>query len=255
MEVAPVLNLAPRTVAGVSAGATMACFIFAHRFDRAVDHFKEIMISNTRNFYPLNVFRGLPVFPQYALYRGAILATIDTKAMEDLHGGPEIRILLTRPPSWAGPRLGTVLGILCYSVEKKLYSPVHPSFASRVGFTPEVVTVKDCQTPEELADLLLQSSCTPPFTPVLYRHGEPVLDGGMIDNVPVMLLDGKEENTLILLTRQYSPDGIPKVAGRTYVQPSKPITIYKWDYTNPQGLQDAYDLGREDGRTFLSQFG
>ena len=253
MEVAPALTLAPTTIASVSAGATMACYLFSDRFSRAVEHFKEITSLNERNFYPLNVFRGKPAFPQYALYRGGILAAIDQTALETLHDGPEIRVLITRPPRWAGPRLATFIGFFCYSLEKKLYSPVHPTFASRIGFKPEVVTVETCKTPEELADLLLQSSCTPPFTPVLYRNNGPVLDGGLIDNVPIRILDKNEENILILLTRQYPAERIPNIPGRTYIQPSQPISVYKWDYTNPQGLEDAYYLGRQDGQKFLDQ--
>ncbi len=250
-EVAPAVPLTPTTVAAVSAGATMACFLFSGRFNAAVQHFQEITRLNSHNIYPFNIFRGRPVFPQYALYRKGILAAIDSSALAALHAGPEIRILLSRPPRWAGPRLATVIGFFCYTMEKKLLSPVHPSFAARIGFTPEVVTVNECQTPEELADLLLQSSCTPPFTPVLRRNGKPVLDGGLIDNVPAGILDNEDGDMLILLTRQYPPERIPTLPGRTYIQPSRPIGISKWDYTDPEGLRDAYELGRTDGGTFL----
>jgi len=250
-EVAPAMSLQPTTVAAVSAGATMACFLFSGRFSAAVQHFQEITRLNTHNVYPFNIFRGHPVFPQYALYRNGILAAIDASALAALHDGPEIRILLSRPPRWAGPRMATVIGFLCYSIEKKLFSPVHPSFAARLGFTPEVVTVHECRTPEELADLLLQSSCTPPFTPVLRRNGRPVLDGGLIDNVPTGILNDEDGDMLILLTRRYPPESIPTLQGRTYIQPSRPISIFKWDYTDPEGLRDAYQLGRADGQAFL----
>ncbi|MBN2688554.1 MAG: patatin-like phospholipase family protein [Deltaproteobacteria bacterium] len=251
-EVASALQLKPLTVAAVSAGATMACFLFSGRFNAAVQHFQQTTRENAHNIYPLNVFRGHPVFPQYTMYRNGILAAIDAPALAELHDGPEIRILLSRPPKWAGARLATVIGFLCYSVEKKLYSPVHPSLAARIGFMPEVVTVSECRTPEELADLLLQSSCTPPFTPVLRRDGNPVLDGGIIDNVPAGIIDDHGD-MLILLTRQYPPERIPALPGRTYIQPSRPITIFKWDYANPDGLRDAYELGRTDGQTFLKR--
>jgi predicted acylesterase/phospholipase RssA len=250
-EVAPRIDLKPKIIAGVSAGATMACLIFSGRFQDSFRRFKKIMAENRRNFYPMNLVRGMPVFPHLAMYRTAVLAAIDDTTLETLQEGPEIRILLTRPPAWAGPRLGTLAGFLCYTLEKKLWEPVHPQLASRFGFTPEVATLGTCRTPDDIADLLLQSSCTPPFTPVLYRHGRPVLDGGLIDNVPVRLLDGSEGNTLILMTRRYPPERIPKLPGRIYVQPSEPIGIYKWDYTNPEGLQDAYNLGRYDGNRFV----
>jgi len=250
-EVAPRIDLKPKIIAGVSAGAAMACLIFSGRFQDSFRRFKEVTAQNRRNVYPLNFVRGMPVFPHLAMYRTSILAAIDDTTLATLKQGPEIRILLTRPPAWAGPRLATLVGFLCYTLEKKLWAPVHPQLASRFGFTPEVATVAMCKTPAAVADLLLQSSCTPPFTPVLYRHGRPVLDGGLIDNVPVRLLDGSGGNTLVLLTRCYGPGRIPNVPGRTYVQPSQPIGIYKWDYTTPEGLQEAYDLGRYDGSQFV----
>jgi predicted acylesterase/phospholipase RssA len=54
---------------------------------------------------------------------------------------------------------------------------------------------------DALADLVLASSCTPPFTPLLHHAGRPVLDGSIADNVPVDAAgDGP---VLVLLTRPF----------------------------------------------------
>ena len=131
---------------------------------------------------------------------------------------------------------------------------MHPTFASKLGFSPLVVSIQECSTPENLADLLIQSSCTPPFIPVLWRNNRPTLDGGLIDNVPVTALEGQKRDILILLSRQYPVDRIPVIPGRTYVQPSQEIKIDKWDYTSPEGLQEAFDLGRFDGEQFAQKY-
>jgi hypothetical protein len=34
------------------------------------------------------------------------------------------------------------------------------------------------------------------------------------------------------------------------VQPSEPIKIDKFDYANPEGLQETFNLGLRDGREF-----
>ena len=52
------------------------------------------------------------------------------------------------------------------------------------GSDRQTVSVRECASAESLADLILASSCTPPFTPVLSWKGRAVLDGGLIDNVP-----------------------------------------------------------------------
>ncbi|MBN2283520.1 MAG: patatin-like phospholipase family protein [Deltaproteobacteria bacterium] len=250
-RVDPHLGLSTARIAGVSAGAAMACMLRSGRMSASFERFKKATAENRRNFYPLNLFNERPLFPHLAMYRESVLSAIDEAALERIRNGPDILVLMTRPPRWSGVRMAMLIGMLCYAVEKKLFAPVHPTFASRAGFRSEVVSVRECATPDDLADLLLQSSCTPPFTPVMYRNGGPVLDGGLIDNVPVRILGKGSGNTLVLLTRSYREDRIPRIPGRTYVQPSRPITVYKWDYTNPQGLQDAFDLGCEDGERFL----
>ena len=123
--------------------------------------------------------------------------------------------------------------------------------ASQAGFTGEVVSVRECADPEALAELLLMSSCTPPVLPVMHRNGRPVLDGGLVDNVPVSAVEPSNGPVLVLLTRRYPVDRLPHIPDRLYVQPSSPISVYKWDYTNPRGMQEAYDLGRKDGERFL----
>lgn len=244
------MGLHPRRVAAASAGAAMACIVFAGKAKETLERFKEATARNRRNIYPSNLFGDAPVFPHYGMYRRTILDSVDAATLRLLQEGPDILVLLSRPPRRMGPRLATVAGIFGYMVERYLKDPVHPSFCRRLGFAPRVVSVRECASVDELADLILASSCTPPFTPLLSWRGEAVLDGGLVDNVPVGILDGTEEPALVLLTRNYDPARIPAVSNRTYVQPSRPISVSKWDYTNPEGLQEAYDLGRADGEAF-----
>jgi hypothetical protein len=72
----------------------------------------------------------------------------------------------------------------------------------------------------------------------------------VIDNVPVCALDEAPGRTLVLLTRRYP--ALPAIPGRTYVQPSATIPVSAWDYTNAEGLQIAYDLGRRDAERFVA---
>ena len=250
-QVAPALELAPKTVAGVSAGATMACTIFSGRADFALEWMKKATSANKRNCYPGHMFRqGKKVFPHLDIYRRALLAAMDQDALGRLHQGPDIRVMMAQPPRWAGPRLAVFVGGLCYAAEKKMHQAVHQEWATRAGFKGVVASVRDCRTADELADLLLASSCTPPVIPVMYRNDLPVLDGGIVDNAPVGALGPDHGPTLVLLTRRYPIEVLPRVPGRMYVQPSETVPVFKWDYTSPSGLQEAYDLGRRDGENF-----
>jgi len=250
-ELAQNRELAPTQVAAVSAGSAMACLAVARRWDRALEEFKRVTAANQRNFYPRRLLsRTATAFPHLDMYRRTILSVMDDSAFEELKTGADIHVLLARPPAWIGPRLSALLAFAGYKLEKRLLGPVHPRAGQRLGFRPEVVRAQDCAGPEELADLILHSSCTPPFTPLFRRAGRPVLDGGAVDPVPTLALGDAPGRTLVLLTARYPRHRIPTTADTTYVQPSAEIPISTWDYANPDGLQAAYDLGRRDAEVF-----
>ncbi len=248
-------GLAPEHVAGVSAGSSTACMLVAGKTRETLAYYDDITRRNPRNFYPGNWLKGERAFPHAAMYRTALLTILDAEALRVLHGGPEIYVQVARLPAWLGPKSGVLAGILAYQFEKKVRKALHPKLGQRVGFRRDVFRVKDCATPEQLADLILASSCTPPFTPVLRLHGQVALDGGMVDNVPVGALDqapgGRQGPTLVLLSRRYARP-LPVSEEFRYVQPSRPVPIKGWDYTNPEGVRAAYDLGVADGEAFLA---
>lgn len=243
------LNIAPRTVSAVSAGAAFACAALTGTTGRVVEDFKRRAAGNSRNAYPRNALRGDRVFPHEEMYRGVILESLDGADLERLRDGPDLRILLARPPRWAGDRVGFVIGGFAYALDR-FELRVHARWGARFGFEAEVVSAAACEDVAELADLILQSSCTPPLLPQYRRDGRRVFDGGLIDNAPVAWV-GEASSTLVLLTRDYPAETVPRRAGCTYVTPSEPIPIVKWDYTSPERIQDTFDLGRRDGEAFV----
>ena len=251
-EAAPALGLRPRVVGAVSAGAAMACMVLSGATADGVAYFKQRVAANRRNAYPLNALARRPVFPHPRIYRDTITGTVDASRLEHLRTGPDIRVLIALVPRWLGPRSGYVLGFLAYQAEAFIPQGPHAALGRRAGFVPEVVSVRDCRTPDELADLILHSSCTPPITPVYRRGTRGVLDGGLIDSAPIETIPAPAPPMLVLLTKQYPPALIPRVPDRQYVQPSEPIPIHRWDYTNPERVQATYDLGRRDGDRFAA---
>ncbi len=251
--VLPALRHKPAEITCVSAGAAMACLIYSGNKERSLELFKSMTAANGKNFYPERILSRQRAFPHYEMYRKIMLDSVDARGLANIHKGPLLRVLLTRPPFWAGPRLATFAGISAYYMERRISYPVHPRLTRKMAFKAEVVSVLECKSPEELADLILASSCTPPFTPILSWKGKTALDGGFIDNVPADFSLDQSSPMLILLTRRYDPRSIPAIPNRTYVQPSRDITITKWDYTNPAGLDEAYRLGVGDGESFLAR--
>jgi Patatin-like phospholipase len=247
-EAGPRLGLAPRRIAATSAGAAIACVLLAGRLREGLAHFRAATAANRRNAYPANVLRGRPVFPHAAMYRRALLETIDAAALARLHAGPEILVPITRAPPWLGPRSAFALAGVVDALEHALARSPHPRFARKCGFGVEYARVSECATPEALADLVLASSCTPPFTPLLSHCGRPALDGGIADNAPVEAVgDGP---TLVLLTRPFVR--LPAHPLRTYLQPSRQVPVRSWDYTDPEGLDAAFALGRNDAERWCA---
>ena len=249
----PALDLKPEVVGAVSAGAAMACLVFSGRIADGLEAFKQAVGGNPRNAYWSNVFRGEPVFPQARLYRDTMLDLLEEVGIEPLQSGPDIRVVIARTPMALGPRTSLVAAGLLDQAQRLFVRHLHPQLARRAGFRPEIISLRDCRTPWDVAQLILQSSCTPPFTPYYRRLGRPALDGGLIDSVPVETVDGEDGASLVLLTRPHEAREIPDVPGRHYIWPSAPIPVSKWDYTSADKVQATFDLGRRDGERFARE--
>ena len=247
---APQLELRPSQVAAVSAGAAIACTVLAGDFHAGFRHYKRALAANDSNIHLRNLLRDEPVFPHGSMYRDTLLASIDEGALARLKRGPEISILVSRPPAWASPGVALVLGMIATSIDDWRDECVHTSAGSRIGFRPMFLAARDCPTPEALADLIIASSCVPLLTPQARHNGAALFDGGFFSNVPAQAVAGAHGETLILLTRRFSR--LPAIAGRTYVQPSQQIPVAAWDYTNVGAVQSTFDLGRRDAERFCT---
>ena len=245
----PHLAATPINIASVSAGAAISCALFSGCFEAVLENTVNVMRANRKNRYWRNLFSDQPIHPHSRLYRQIIETSINQQGLEALHRGPQNHILVAHIPNWLRPGSATLIGILGYQLEKKLFSPVHPKFGRKLGFQSEFIKVQDCQTISMLADLILSSSCTPPFTAQMYRSGRPVLDGGMIDNVPVHGVEHFPGKTLVLCSRPYKQ--LPSFENRVYIAPSKPVAVESWDYTNPDGIINSFNQGKADADSFL----
>ncbi len=248
------LGLKPAVAVGVSAGA-FACVYSLLGIGPEVR--KRVLAGcgpHLKNFDVAGWRAGGPLCPVGPMYRDLIDAVIDAPALARLQRMTDLAIAVTRLPRGLPPLLGAALGIGAYQLEKHLLHPVHPRLGRRLGFRAEFVRVRDMSDPRELVDTLMASGGVPPFMPVMDVGGRPAFDGGLVDNVPVALLAPIEAaggRSLVLLTRVYGR--LPQVAGRTYVQPSRPIRVKQFDVRNPDGIRAAYELGLEDGAAFAAR--
>ena len=265
------IELAPRQIAGVSAGAATACVLYASSAKIALAYYRRVLGAEARNFYPAHLIRrGQKVMPHEAIYRAALAELLGGPAFAQLmNTAPTIRILYARPPRWVPPTFAVGGALMAYSFEKYWLSSLHPRSGIRLGFKPGVAVVQDCADEQALIDLIIASSSTPPFTSVQRLGGSTVLDGGLIDNVPVAALaplpplpteaslveqrDSKLPRTLVLATRRYKKlDLVFELDGRLYVQPSRKVDVSSWDYANTDAYASTLEQGRQDAQHFLN---
>ena len=244
------LALKPKNIASVSAGSAISCAIFSGKMVETLENAKEVMSKNKKNRYLGNIFKAAPVYPHNDLYRHIVQQSLTGSSLKTLHEGPPNHILVAHIPRYLGARSSVLLGLGAYQLEKIMSHPVHPKLGRKLGFRSEFILSSHCKTVAELTDAMLCSSCTPPFTPMMYRNNKPVLDGGMVDNVPVHGVNHYPGQTLVLLSRPYK--NLPTISGRIYAQPSQPVPVKSWDYTNPTGVQLTYEQGLSDGMIFLN---
>jgi hypothetical protein len=237
----------------VSAGSFALCYSLLGIGPRV----RELVISgcgpHLRNFDFKGWRAGGPLYPVGPMYLDLLRNAFDDAALTKLKSFGDIQVGVARLPRGLPPVLGAALGIGAYQIEKKLFQPVHPRFGRKLGIRQEFVNVRNLTRSSELHDLIIASGGVPPFMPVTKIGDRPAFDGGLVDNVPVVPLEPVERQggrTLVLLTRRYK--AIPKIKGRTYVQPSEPIPIKQFDIRNADGFRRAYELGLKDGKAFAS---
>ncbi len=233
--------------ASTSAGCAMALAAMLGRGREALDLFKGLTADNPSNIHWRNLRpgSGKPLLPHIAMYRQALEMFLRPEDMQAL-ANKRLEFLMARFPRYLPSTLGTLLAFSLYGLEKHLTGVLHPHWTRRLGFTQVIHGNQDARNEVDLVDIVLASSCVPPVLPGPPYRGQRVLDGGIIDNVPVHLADGREGRTLVLLSKRYRRP-LPEPGQRVYVQPSEPIHIDKFDYANPAGLQATYDLGLRDG--------
>jgi predicted acylesterase/phospholipase RssA len=241
-------------LASVSAGAAIATLLLSGRAPQARVHWDGLRRGITKNLDVSRALRGERIAPHGRIYHSTLVHALSEGGLARLQATPfPVFVLCSLPPARVPTAVATWLGLGAYALEKRLAPRLlHPRAGQRLGFREFVFDARACQSPVELADLVLASSSTPPFTPVGNFRGARLLDGGLVDNVPASLVErvpGVRKN-LVLLTRPY-PSGVAGVHGeRLYLEPSAPIPIERWDYTESAPVDATLALGRHDAQRY-----
>jgi predicted patatin/cPLA2 family phospholipase len=254
-----------REVSGVSAGAAMALCLVGDREEDAVEYFEEITRRNDKNFKISNLFFGERVFPHESMYRRTIRYAMNWEKIK--HSGIKAYIITVR----AFPKkeeslkakfeIAKLIAETAQAYIKDEKDRLDGKKANRTqeilrkwNMTEVVFTEKDFQSPEILEQIIMNSSSIPPVVSLQNSKNEYYIDGGLTNNLALEFFDKRlprfgiyyEDTTLIgkdknLLKNCY------------LIKPSRTLPITSFDYTNPTGVRETYELGKEDAKRQKSE--
>lgn len=245
-------TLLPRTaaIASCSAGACVITTFLSGRREQAREYWLGRAQGITKNFDWTKLLTGEPPAPQGRIYRDTLLVTFADGGLERIRAQPfPIYVLSSAFPRLLPRQLSVLLGIGLYSIERSIKRGPHPRAPGLLGFAPVAIDARLCETPEELTNLILASSATPPFTPIGSFRGRKLLDGGMVDNAPAFIIDEKHpevRHNIVMMSRPYHPAVMGVQGRRLYLAPTQPPPIGRWDYTQPHLLDETVAMGERE---------
>jgi hypothetical protein len=257
----PMLESRIAVLAACSAGASMAVSLLTGRELEASAFWFGRRAGVTKNIDWRLLALGRRPTPHTPIYRDTLRYALADGGFERLRAAPfPVLVLTAVPPRWLPAPVAALVGMSVYSLERQMrHGRLHPSSGRRLGFRPKAFDLRACETSEDVIDIVLASSATPPFTPIGRRQGQALLDGGLVDNAPAFLGDGVSGVTrhLVLLTRPYPEASVGLKGNRWYLCPGEAVPISRWEYTRPDLVEATIALGdREAGRrqAELSEF-
>ncbi|MEZ4221006.1 MAG: patatin-like phospholipase family protein [Polyangiaceae bacterium] len=247
-------------MAACSAGAFVAVVLLSGRQEQTQVRWHELRRGLRRNFDARRLLRGENPAPHGPIYRALVIHAMRDGGLERLREQPfPVLALSTRIPARAPLPLALLTALGIYRLERKLHPErLHRRWPPRVGFRPIVHDLRQCESPEQVAERVLASSATPPFTPLGHADGERLVDGGLIDNAPAFVAEGAPgvRRNLVLLTRPLlTRPGLtaPRGKARLYVSPRRPIEVSAWDYTEGDHVEAVIAQGEAESESYAAE--
>lgn len=243
---------------GVSAGAAMVLCIIGGTEESSVEYFEEITKRNDSNFKISNLFFGEKVFPHESMYRRTIRHAMDwdrirnskakvyivtvkaiPKRAESIQAKLEIaKLIAETAQAFKRDEKDRQAKIPCNRTQEVL---------KKWNMTEVVFTEKDFRSPAILEQIVMNSSSVPPVVSLQDTNNVYYLDGGLTNNLALEYFSSDlpkigvyyEERTLVGKDSEL-------VRGSYLIRPSQPLPITAFDYTNPEGVRGAFELGKQD---------
>jgi predicted patatin/cPLA2 family phospholipase len=244
-------------VAACSAGACMAVLLLSGR-DREVEEFwRRERHGITKNFEWPRLLSGQSPMRHESIYRASLLHAFSGGGFERIRSQPfPIFVITTGFPKRMPAALAALLGLCLYNLQNsQLAKKRDTPLALSAGFTPMVYDARDADSPEELANLIIATSATPPFTSIGRFAGRRLLDGGIINIAPTYLAESAPhiERNIVLLTNPAPPALRDAQGKRFHIAPFANLPVRSWDLTRPDLIDDVIAQGERDAELYSAK--
>jgi hypothetical protein len=245
-------NLRPRIgcLATCSAGAWVAVLMLSGRQEQVHLYWQERCAKVKTNIEWRRLLSAERPWPHEQAYRDALGCAFSSGGLERIRAQPfPVLVLTTTIPRRLPVVAALILAFCAYKLDERSRKVrIHPIYGRRAGFSAFVCDARDCESSGELANLIIASSATPPFTSVGNLAGRRLLDGGIIDNAPAFLADGVPgiKRNLVMLTKPYDANLIGRQQERLYIAPREALPVQSWDFANPELLAATIAIGERD---------
>lgn len=239
----------PTQLIGTSAGAAIAAAYLVAGIPEALNSCVALYRQNETLFRREKLRRLQVEFAHRQIYPSWVQSFITRTSFEAARVSKHrLTVAVTHPIRLLGSTISISLATAAYLIDKKVWHSIHPQIPKYLGLRQGFYSLHECSTVEDSQALLCAAAAAPPVMPPVKIRGLCTFDGGYTDNAPIVLQSESEKAaTLVLLTRHYPRHPTMfQHAGRTYLQPSRPVPVSTWDCTAKATVTDAFTLGYED---------
>lgn len=253
-------------LSGTSAGTAMGLTLLSGQADDVVDYFCDLTSRNPSNIHLDKLIKGKRPFPHERMYR----QTVTDHLTDDFLGSIDIPLAFNalRIPEDVYPedqqlKKTRMMYRILNAYRKEFrnakidrYIPYLPQAAEDLKLEEVVFTEKDLQNTDKAEAIILATSSAPPFVELQKIDGVTYIDGGVYDNLPIRLLPDNLDMVIAMyyevMDRRFIRT-MKRDAGKNVVWlfPDKQLPITLWDYANPAGVRETYELGKEAGENYL----
>ena len=245
-------RLRPRLggVAACGVGACVALVWLTGRETQTLRFWRARRQGVRGRFEVGRLLRGKRPDPRPDIYRDTLMCAFSEDGLPKVRALPfPVLVTTAVPPRLLPARVGSVLGIAAKTFEQRLRKDaVHPVAGRSLGFRSHVVDARDCQSPQQLTDLIIASSTAPSLVRSERFGGRRLVDGGLVDDVPASVADsiaGVRRN-VVLLTRRYPASKVGDKGNRLYVAPSGPSPMRRGEHARAELVDRIIEQGERD---------